>query len=241
VNEDQWLNGDDPRRMIAYLRAVGKASERKCRLLVCALARSLWEDLTDGRSRRAVEAAEAFADGSGSQDALQQATAQARLAHDDFREAFLAARRAAGGKYRRHVKEGAARADASAVAAWAASNEPLGFLMMTADCGGDGLGFYDEGAAVAALLQRYHTLVFELFGNPFSPACLGPAWLAWEDGAAVKLARAVYDGRRFDDMPVLADALEEAGCGDEEVVGHLRGPGLHTRGCHILDGILGLK
>jgi hypothetical protein len=51
----------------------------------------------------------------------------------------------------------------------------------------------------------------------------------------------MYDSRDFSDMPVLADALEDAGCGDADILGHLRGPGPHTRGCWPLDRILGKK
>jgi hypothetical protein len=45
--------------------------------------------------------------------------------------------------------------------------------------------------------------------------------------------------RRFEDLPVLADLLEEAGCTDAALLGHLRGPGPHILGCHALDAVLG--
>jgi hypothetical protein len=54
-----------------------------------------------------------------------------------------------------------------------------------------------------------------------------------------KLAQAIYDDRAFDRLPVLADALEDAGCTDPDFLGHLRGPGPHVRGCHIVDLLLG--
>jgi hypothetical protein len=68
---------------------------------------------------------------------------------------------------------------------------------------------------------------------------LRPEWLAWNDGVAVQLARTIYDTRRFEDMPVLADALEEAGCADAGLLGHIRSPGPHARGCFVLDQLLG--
>jgi hypothetical protein len=87
-----------------------------------------------------------------------------------------------------------------------------------------------------------------LFGNPFRPVALDPAWLAWNGGLIRQLAQAAYDERQLpsghldsDRLAVLADALEEAGCTDPEILGHLRGPGPHTRGCHILDLLLGRK
>jgi hypothetical protein len=79
----------------------------------------------------------------------------------------------------------------------------------------------------------------DLFGNPFRPVVVDPSWLAWNDGCVPKVARAIYDERRFADLPVLADALEEAGCTDAELLGHLRGPGPHVRGCWPLDALLG--
>jgi hypothetical protein len=79
-----------------------------------------------------------------------------------------------------------------------------------------------------------------VFGNPFRPAAaLGPEVLAWNGGTVARLARAIYQERCFADLPVLADALEDAGCNDQGALSHLRDPGLHARGCHILDPILG--
>jgi hypothetical protein len=79
----------------------------------------------------------------------------------------------------------------------------------------------------------------EVAGNPFRPLMLRYAWRAWQGGTVVRLAQAIYAERRFDDLPVLADALEDAGCADEQVLGHCRGPGEHVRGCWLLDALLG--
>lgn len=90
-------------------------------------------------------------------------------------------------------------------------------------------------AAQAALLP-------DLFGNPFRRVHPAPSLLKWNDGAIVKLAQAIYEDRdlpsgRLDRarLSVLADALEEAGCIEAEILGHLRVPGPHTRGCWALD------
>jgi hypothetical protein len=64
---------------------------------------------------------------------------------------------------------------------------------------------------------------------------------AWNGGCVVKLARAVYEERRFEDLPVLADALEEAGCADTEILAHCRQPAEHVRGCWVLDLLLGRR
>jgi hypothetical protein len=77
----------------------------------------------------------------------------------------------------------------------------------------------------------------DLFGPlPFGPVEIEPSW---RTPAVVALAATVYEERRFEDMPVLADALEEAGCQDPDILSHLRGPGPHVRGCWALDLMLG--
>jgi hypothetical protein len=62
--------------------------------------------------------------------------------------------------------------------------------------------------------------------------------LTWNDGLLVSMARRMYDSRDFSDMPVLADALEEAGCDTEEILLHCRQPSEHVRGCWCLDLLL---
>jgi hypothetical protein len=82
----------------------------------------------------------------------------------------------------------------------------------------------------------------DIFGNPFQPPPrIDPAWLARNDGTVRKLAEAIYEGRSFDRLPILADALEEAGCEDAELLGHLRGSGPHAKGCWALDLVLGKR
>jgi hypothetical protein len=82
--------------------------------------------------------------------------------------------------------------------------------------------------------------------NPFRPAAVDLAWLAWHGGAAVKLAEAVYEERELPSghldaarLAILADMLEEAGCADPQLLGHLRLPGPHVRGCWVVDRLLG--
>jgi hypothetical protein len=68
---------------------------------------------------------------------------------------------------------------------------------------------------------------------------IDPFVRAWEGGAVVELARAIYEERRFERMPILGDALEEAGCLDAAVLAHCRAAGPHARGCHVIDLVLG--
>jgi ATP-dependent Clp protease ATP-binding subunit ClpA len=68
---------------------------------------------------------------------------------------------------------------------------------------------------------------------------IDPSWLSWNDGTVAKLAQAIHQERRWADLPVLADALEEAGCGNAEILGHCRRPGEHHLRCWVVDLLLG--
>jgi hypothetical protein len=81
-------------------------------------------------------------------------------------------------------------------------------------------------------------LLRDIFGNPFRRVAVDPAWLT---PGVVELARTIYEGRAFERMPELADALEEAGCHDSAILGHCRVPGEHVRGCWVVDALLGKK
>ena len=84
-------------------------------------------------------------------------------------------------------------------------------------------------------------LLRDSFANPFRPVSFDAAWLRWHDRCVVKMAQSIYDERRFDELPILADALEEAGCGNEEILKHCRQPAEHARGCWVVDAILGKR
>ena len=84
--------------------------------------------------------------------------------------------------------------------------------------------------SVAAPLLR------ELLGNPFRPVAFNPDWRTSDVTA---MARGMYETRDFAAMPILADALQDAGCENAEVLEHCRGLGPHIRGCWVVDLILG--
>jgi hypothetical protein len=86
---------------------------------------------------------------------------------------------------------------------------------------------------------REANLVRDVFGNPFRSVSFDPSCLTRNDGRVRKMAQVIYDERRFADLPILADALEEADCTDRAVLDHCRGPGPHIRGCFVIDAILG--
>jgi hypothetical protein len=79
----------------------------------------------------------------------------------------------------------------------------------------------------------------DIFGNPFRPAHIDPECLAWNGSTVLKLAQAIYDDRTFDRLPILADALEDAGCTNTDILEHCRGPGPHVRGCWVVDLLTG--
>lgn len=79
----------------------------------------------------------------------------------------------------------------------------------------------------------------DIMGNPFRPVATDPTWLSWHDGPVPRIAQAIYAERRFADLPILADALEEAGCNNADILSHCRSNGQHVRGCWVVDLILG--
>lgn len=120
------------------------------------------------------------------------------------------------------------------------------------DVAGAAWGNALESASDAIALRRGYTqggvrtieavqcdLIRDIAGNPFQFPKVDPARLTWNDCTVRKLAQTIYDERRYDSLPVLADALEEAGCGDAAILAHCRGPGPHVRGCWVVDLLLG--
>jgi hypothetical protein len=88
--------------------------------------------------------------------------------------------------------------------------------------------------------QTLASLMRDIFGNPYHSApAINPQWLDWQAGTVVKLAQIIYDKRRFADLPILADALEEAGCDNPDILAHCRSGGEHVRGCWVVDLLLG--
>jgi hypothetical protein len=93
--------------------------------------------------------------------------------------------------------------------------------------------------AQAAEVREQHVqcdLLRDIFGNPFRPVTLSPSWLTI---AVVAIARQMYDSRDFSPMPILADALQDAGCKNADILAHCRGDGPHARGCWVVDLLLG--
>ena len=79
-------------------------------------------------------------------------------------------------------------------------------------------------------------IIRDIFGNPFRPVTLDPDW---RTTTAMQIARGMYDSRDFAAMPILADALQDAGCDNADILDHCRGSGPHVRGCWVADLVLG--
>lgn len=225
-----WSATDDVGALLTFVRA--SATERKLRLFACACCRDVWHLLTDARSRAAVEAAEDFADGrvdAADLAAVRKAAGAAGGSSRSSWEAVPAATTAAAtyaGPDDAMRSALAAAAHAGAAAGWsAADGNPPGVV---AD--------FARSAAESNARTSQVELIRDLFGNPFRPVRLDPRWLAPN---VVDLARAIYDGRSFDWLPLLADALQDAGCDDEGIIAHCRGEGPHAKGCWVVDLILG--
>jgi hypothetical protein len=93
-----------------------------------------------------------------------------------------------------------------------------------------------RAAARDAEQRAQADLVRDIFGNPFRPVAIDPSWLT---ATVVAMARGIYDDRAFDQLPILADALQDAGCEDANILDHCRRSGPHARGCWVIDLLTG--
>jgi hypothetical protein len=95
---------------------------------------------------------------------------------------------------------------------------------------------FEEWEGSKALPEQVGHIMRDVVGNPFRPVSFSPEW---RTDTAVSLARTMYESRDFSAMPILADALQDAGCDDVTILEHCRGPGPHVRGCWVVDLVLG--
>lgn len=208
MTETEWNAGANPGPMLEFLK--GKASERKLRLFAAACCRQSTDGMKDGGNRRAVEAAELFAD--------------EKISAEDLAAARKTAASWIGNVAATHAIHAASRVVQSL-------GEEAG--MAAAKAAGLGhFGSRDYSAAHDAQAE----LLREIFGNPFRSISFDPAWLT---SKVIRLAQSIYDDRAFDRLPAFADVLEQAGSLDQEKLNHCRGSGPHVRGCWVLDLVLG--
>jgi hypothetical protein len=94
-------------------------------------------------------------------------------------------------------------------------------------------------SARSAARRAQADLLRELFGPSFPPLAAAASWLAWNGATVLRVAREIYDEKAFARLPVLGDALEDAGCDHADLLAHCRSPRPHVRGCWVLDLLLG--
>jgi hypothetical protein len=209
MTEAEWLVCKDPMVMLRHLGV--DSNERKTLLLTCACLRRI-EDLLPKDGVRWMVIAEAVAAGKASTAALPDESAETAL-YEAMEEGPP-------------EREGAVLAVLDVFSVrwssldWTPGERPEPYL--TAD-------WLTERAVHADLVR-------DIFGSPFRLVRVQPHWLSRDVRA---LAHLVHDARTFERLPILTDALEDAGCDNADLLGHLRGPGPHVRGCWAVDLLLG--
>ena len=218
MTEAEWLACDDSYDMLASVP--GKGSDRKFRLFAVACCERIWHLIPTEPSRHCVEVARRLADGlvkpgerrAPAQAAMGDAGTTAAAACVGAASAYEAAVRTAD-----HATRAVARARFPAHRdGWERELEWLEIKC-------------SECLAQSALLR-------DIVGNPFRSITFFPVW---RTDTVVSLARGMYESRDFSAMPILADALEDAGCGSDDILNHRRGDGPHVRGCWVVDLVLG--
>jgi hypothetical protein len=225
MTAEEWDRATDPDDLLDYHTM--KRDPRRLRLLAAACARRVWqhvgEHLHNPAFRQAVEVAERYADGAADRTAFVAVRKPLRQATRE-----LAA-----------VRSGSLKV-ALSVLDCLTHDAMEGMTAAIANAREVPRAKGREGKAQCNLLRC-------LFVNPSRPrTTFGPEVLAQNDGAAVKLATVIYEDRLLPSgeldlvrLAMLADALEEAGVDDVAAMAHLRGPGPHCRGCHVVDAVLG--
>jgi hypothetical protein len=187
----------------------GTASHRKLRLLACGRCRRILHLMPDKRSQRALDVAERLADGTATDGELYAARNPDWHIPNDRSQSTL-------------LQDPAAAAETSARQALRAVYQHNARWRRQTPVS-------VEQASQMALMRC-------IFGNPFLPIAFDPGWRTADVSG---LARGIYEERAFDRLPLLADALMDAGCADEQVIGHCRSEGPHVRGCWVVDLVLG--
>jgi hypothetical protein len=210
MTEEEWLTEDNPLHLLLALD--WKPNERKIRLFACACCRLIWSLVDDPNARNAVETAERFVDGDAE---LRQLNA----AHKEVATARTAANRASLMTADRvFTPVSAARSIIFALDAVTMSASNL-------------------EAVSATETQRQLRLFHDIFRNPFRPITFSPTWRTSD---VLLLAQGIYNERAFDRMPILADALQDAGCDNTDILDHCRDTSTpHARGCWVVDLVLG--
>jgi len=186
-----------------------KATDRKLRLFSCACCRNVPHLMPDSRSQLALNVAERVADGLADEREWDNAIRMLRGLPPDHTQWTL---------FPDAFIAAERGASFTAAAVHSATKPQRRYGARRA-----------EKATQVSFLR-------DIFGNPFRPVAINPERLS---STVVALARGMYESRDFGAMPILADALQDAGCDSDDILDHCRGPGLHVRGCWVVDLVLG--
>lgn len=229
MTEQEWLACADLNRMVSFLQP--RVSWRKLRLFACACCRHVGQWLTDETIRNALNRAELYAEGRIKAGTAQTWYKKSCAVRDslpkaqDFRPEWLACHAVAeaviGEPYSAYLHTHKSVVHAITRANGAESGSAPWRLEM------------ERGSVGLVWLLR------DIVGNPFHVPHANPDWLSLQRSTVSKLAGAIYEDRTFDRLPLLADALEDAGCTDPDILAHCRGPGPHVRGCWVIDLLTG--
>jgi hypothetical protein len=227
MTEAEWLEGTDPHEMLPFLR--GKASERKLRLFAVACCRLVWERIPP-TAREAAELAERYADGNGvgsdmlslQQQLLQEEAQIPEELGNGWGTAYHSLRFPA-------MEAADAAFRTAAISRWVYLPDDA-----PPESQAEQRVINHKMRADERFLQA--EILLDIFSNPCRPAVVDASWLA---PVVVAFAHSIYNTNTFHHLPILADALEEAGCTDAAILGHCRGAGPHVRGCWVVDLLLG--
>jgi hypothetical protein len=231
-----WQKAAKPEGLLKSIARIGYEGggrhDRKLRLFGCACVRLHWERVHDERDRTIVELAERTADG-------------------DLNPEELEANRERSTWKRKEKAPLAARFIADAAQCCAKRNVVQAALNCSHWLTNAASYFDNENPSLCpdawqaylrareAEQRRHVAVLHDLFGDPFHPVEINPAVLTWNRGRVVARARSIYDRHDFQRLPELADLLERAGCDDAKLLAHCRGPSPHSRGCWVVDSLLG--
>jgi hypothetical protein len=220
MTEEEWQSCTDFKAMADALQ--GWVSPRKDRLFNVACCRRVWHLYRKGAVRDAILVGERYADGMADRDELRAAlrTIHAARSTTNTYSPDGMALHAAGFTAAELNQENPFQAAWEVIRAVSWEEAP-GANRLTVQ--------QRERAALCGLLR-------EFFPPPYRRVILSASWLT---PSVDSLARGIYDDQAFDAMPILADALEDAGCTDAALLDHCRTQRMHHRGCWALDLLLG--
>jgi hypothetical protein len=241
MNEELWLTGTDPLDLLNELYPVHtlgseRPQSRQSRMYLLACARREWVRLP-GVCRTLVALAEVYADAPRANEALRadaEPVAETLMNPDGISDEEF-----------REVETALALLSARAGVAPGAVLGPRAPNMSFDECQALTtlvyLPFVPSKPPYAWVPRHLHRLdlLRETHGNPCRHASFSPDW---RTDTAVSLARTMYEARDFSAMPILADALQDAGCDCDDILDHCRDPKqVHVRGCWVLDLVLDYK